>query len=119
MTDVSAAPREPAHIPAPAPVPVAAPEAPAMAAAPQVAEVAPAAPVEQARVQPAPQPAVTPNPVELERALKESGLTLIQTRSDVQVEMQPEPEFIPAKRERKPSPAGINEPLVQVETRRE
>jgi len=46
-------------------------------------------------------------------------LTLIQTRSNVQVELQPEPEFVPAKRERKPLPAGINEPLVQVETRRE
>ena len=54
----------------------------------------------------------------MERTLKESGLVLIETRPNVKVELPPEPEFVPAKRERRPPPPDINQPLQQVETDR-
>jgi ribonuclease E len=75
---------------------------------------APPAPV-AAAVSPAPR---EPDPAEIERALKESGLELVQTRSGATVASAPEPEqkFVPAKRERRPPPADLDEPLVQVET---
>jgi len=59
-----------------------------------------------------------PDPAEIERALKESGLELVQTRSGATVDsaMESEPKFVPAKRERRPPPADLDEPLVQVET---
>src|SRR5256885_833114 len=59
-----------------------------------------------------------PDPAEIERALKESGLELVQTRSGATVApaMEPEQKFVPAKRERRPPPANLDEPLVQVET---
>jgi len=59
-----------------------------------------------------------PDPAEIERALKESGLELVQTRSGITVASATEPEqkFVPAKRERRPPPADLDEPLVQVET---
>ncbi|TMH79770.1 MAG: Rne/Rng family ribonuclease [Betaproteobacteria bacterium] len=62
-----------------------------------------------------------PDPAEIERALKESGLELVQTRSGATVEsaMEPEPKFVPAKRDRRPPPPDLDEPLVQVETGRE
>ena len=74
----------------------------------------PPAPVEPA-VTPAPR---EPDPAEIERALKESGLELVQTRSGATVAsaMEPEQKFVPAKRERRPPPADLDEPLVQVET---
>ncbi|MGC2519207.1 MAG: Rne/Rng family ribonuclease [Burkholderiales bacterium] len=82
-------------------------------------EPATAAPVEQRDYRPAPQPAAAPGPAALENALKDSGLVLIETRSDAKVELpSPEPEFVPAKRERRPAPASLNEPLVQVETQK-
>ncbi len=66
---------------------------------------------------PQPQPAPrAPDPVEIERALKESGLELVQTRAGTTVEPAPQPGFTPAKRERRAPPADLNEPLVQVET---
>ena len=81
-------------------------------AAPAAAPVAPApAPVAQAPVAQAP---VVADPVKIEEALKESGLVLVQTRSDIKVEMPPEPEFKPAKRERRPPPP--NAPMQMVET---
>jgi hypothetical protein len=41
---------------------------------------------------------------------------MIQTRADTQAAPPPEPEFVPAKRERRAPPPDIAEPLVQVET---
>ncbi len=74
-----------------------------------------------APVAPAVSPAArAPDPAEIERALRESGLELIQTRSgttDASVEQ--ETKFVPAKRERRPPPPDLDEPLVQVETGRE
>jgi len=64
-------------------------------------------------VSPAPR---EPDPAEIERALKESGLELVQTRSGATVASEPEQKFVPAKRERRPPPADLDEPLVQVET---
>ena len=77
----------------------------------------PQAPV-AAAVSPAPR---EPDPAEIERALKESGLELVQTRSGATVGsvMEPEPKFVPAKRDRRPPPPDLDEPLVQVETGRE
>jgi len=77
----------------------------------------PPAPV-AAAVSPAPR---EPDPAEIERALKESGLELVQTRSGATVAqaMEPEQNFVPAKRERRPPPPDLDEPLVQVETGRE
>src|SRR5256884_626437 len=71
-----------------------------------------------AAVSPAPR---EPDPAEIERALKESGLELVQTRSGATVApaMEPEQKFVPAKRERRPPPPDLDEPLVQVETGRE
>lgn len=55
--------------------------------------------------------------VDLDKALKESGLQLVETRSDARVATAPEEtSFVPAKRERRPAPPSVNEPLVQVET---
>lgn len=89
-----------------------------MAAKPQPeSRPTPPAPV-PAAVSPAPR---EPDPAEIERALKASGLELVQTRSGAAVgsAMEPEPKFVPAKRDRRPPPADLDEPLVQVETGRE
>ncbi len=88
-----------------------------MAAEPQP-EYRPASPAPVASaVSPAPR---EPDPAEIERALKESGLELVQTRSGARDgSMEPEPKFVPAKRERRPPPPDLDEPLVQVETGRE
>ncbi len=85
-----------------------------MAGKPQL-ESRPAAPAPVAAVSPVRR---DPDPAEIERALKESGLELVQTRSDATVAstMEPEQKFVPAKRERRPPPADLDEPLVQVET---
>jgi ribonuclease E len=71
-----------------------------------------------AAISPAPR---EPDPAEIERALKESGLELVQTRSGATAAqtMEPEQAFVPAKRERRPPPPDLDEPLVQVETGRE
>ncbi len=65
-------------------------------------------------------PPAPPKPlVDLEQALKESGLQMVETRSDTRVETAPEEQsFVPAKRERRAAPPSISEPLVQVETGR-
>ena len=60
-------------------------------------------------------PAPTADSVPLERVLKDSGLVLVQTRSDVNIELPPEAEFRPAKRERRVPPPET--PMVQVDTR--
>jgi ribonuclease E len=71
-----------------------------------------------AAISPAPR---EPDPAEIERALTESGLELVQTRSGATAAqtMEPEQAFVPAKRERRPPPPDLDEPLVQVETGRE
>jgi len=69
--------------------------------------------------QPDPPASHAPDPAEIERALKESGLEMIQTRAGSQAEPPTEPEFTPARRERRPPPPDLDEPLVQVETGRE
>jgi ribonuclease E len=86
-----------------------------------------AKPQPESRPTPAPMAAAAspaprePDPAEIERALKESGLELVQTRSGAASgsAMEPEPKFVPAKRERRPPPPDLEEPLVQVETGRE
>jgi hypothetical protein len=62
-------------------------------------------------------PAPLQDPAEIERALEASGLQLVQTKPGVQAETPADSEFVPAKRERRPPPAELNQPLVQVETR--
>jgi ribonuclease E len=63
------------------------------------------------------QPAPAADPAEIERALKDSGLELVQTRpGGASAEPIAETEFVPAKRERRPPPSDSSEPLVQVET---
>jgi hypothetical protein len=52
----------------------------------------------------------------MEKTLKDSGLVLVQTRANVQAEIPPEPEFRPAKRERRPPPSDLGTPMQQVET---
>lgn len=52
--------------------------------------------------------------VDLHQVLQSSGLQLVETR--FKAEIVPEPAFVPAKRERRPPPASLNEPLAQVET---
>jgi ribonuclease E len=64
-------------------------------------------------------PAPVQDPAELKRALEASGLQLVQTRPGAQTEAPAESEFVPARRERRPPPAELNQPLVQVETRKE
>jgi hypothetical protein len=54
--------------------------------------------------------------VDVERALQDSGLVQVQTRSDVKAELPPEPEFQPARRERRPPPSDLSTPMQQVET---
>ena len=116
----SAVPAAPEFIAQPAPASAEREQAPeiVMAAKPQPeSRPTPPAPV-PAAVSPAPR---EPDPAEIERALKASGLELVQTRSGAAVgsAMEPEPKFVPAKRDRRPPPADLDEPLVQVETGRE
>jgi len=63
---------------------------------------------------PAPKTTVLVEPAKIEETLKESGLVLVQTRSDIKVETPSEPEFKPAKRERRPPPPSV--PMQMVET---
>jgi hypothetical protein len=58
----------------------------------------------------------TQDPADLERALVESGLEQVRTRSTAITESAPEPEFVPARRDRRSPPPDFAEPLVQVET---
>ncbi|MGB5079158.1 MAG: Rne/Rng family ribonuclease [Burkholderiales bacterium] len=60
-----------------------------------------------------------PDPAEIERALRESGLEMVRTRADIRTNAGEEPEFAPAKRERRPPPPDVQEPLIQVETARD
>jgi ribonuclease E len=67
---------------------------------------------------PPPPPAPPAPPADLDTALRESGLVMIQTKADrvapqVDVEQPPAPR---PRRERRPPPADLNAPLMQVET---
>lgn len=66
---------------------------------------------------PATNVAAAPAAVPIEQVLQDSGLVLVQTRKDVQVETVPELEFRPPKRERRPPPPEV--PMVQVQTRKD
>jgi hypothetical protein len=66
----------------------------------------------------APPPPPPAPPADLDTALRESGLVMIQTKADrvapqVDVEQPPAPR---PRRERRPPPADLNAPLMQVET---
>jgi len=89
-------------------------------AAPEVRLAPPPPPptAPEVRLAPPPPPAVA-DPAEIDRALRESGLEMVQTRPGSQAAPLPEPEFVPAKRERRAPPPDLAEPLVQVETGRE
>jgi len=67
---------------------------------------------------PPPPPAPPAPPADLDTALRDSGLVMIQTKADrvapqVDVEQPPAPR---PRRERRPPPADLNAPLMQVET---
>ena len=76
-------------------------------------------------VTPAPRPAPAPvqapqtSSADIDQALKDSGLQLVQTRPDARIEMPSEPEFVPAKRPRRPPPADLGQPMQIVETHKE
>ena len=97
--------------------PVAARHEPAATYEP-VARAAEPQPVAEHHYEPVPAPAPAPavKPEDLEDSLKSSGLVMVKTRSDVPAEVPPEPEFKPAKRTRRPPPADLSTPMVQVET---
>ena len=88
-------------------------------AAPEVRLAPPPPPPPAPEVRLAPPPPPVSDPAEIDRALRESGLEMIQTRSGSQAAPSPEPAFVPAKRERRAPPPDLAEPLVQVETGRE
>jgi len=107
LADLEATAQE--GLPEPSHAPVEARELPA-APAPMKS-----APERSAPEAPAPR---EPDPAEIERALQASGLEMVQTRASGPIELPPDAEFVPAKRERRPPPPDIDEPLVQVETTR-
>ena len=59
-------------------------------------------------------PAPVIEKIDLGKSLQASGLQLVETR--IKAEIVIEPEFVPAKRERRPPPSSMSEPLQQVET---
>jgi ribonuclease E len=71
------------------------------------------------RESPAEPAAPAQDPAEIERALERSGLQLVQTKPGAPDDAPAESEFVPARRERRPPPAEANQPLVQVETRKD
>lgn len=90
-----------------------------MIAAPAVAPIAaPAASVPTPTPTPTPEPAPAAAPVDLERALEQSGLVLVQTKANAPQPAEPEPAFVPARRERRAPPADLNTPMQQVETQK-
>ncbi len=102
--------------------------APTMVAAAPIEEAAPSQPEPAPRPAPvaaaAPrEPSAAPPPppaVDLDAALRESGLVMIQTKAD-RVAPAPEPEEALAprpRRERRPPPADLDAPMVQVETQK-
>jgi hypothetical protein len=82
----------------------------------------PPPPVEAApapRQEPATTHAPQASPADLEQVLKESGLQLVQTKPGAAIDVPAEPEFVPAKRPRRPPPPDLGQPLQIVETRKE
>ena len=81
---------------------------------PPVTEIKPL----ETRAPQAPKPAA--EPVSLDHVLKESGLQLVETKAAaaVQAPPTPEPQFVPAKRERRAPPPGFDQPMQQVETQK-
>jgi ribonuclease E len=75
-------------------------------------------PLREARAAP-PAPAAPPPQPDLDTVLRESGLIMIETAHDKVRETEPVTEEQPLRprRERRPPPPGVNEPLEQVETR--
>jgi len=112
LASLEAATQEPVHVPHEAREPQPAPAPEAVRHEPQPAPA-------PAPVRHEPPPAREPDPAEIDRALRESGLEMVQTHASGPIELPPDAEFVPAKRERRPRPADIDEPLVQVETTRE
>jgi hypothetical protein len=105
----------------------------AAAASPFFVETAPIAEPAPPRPEPAPRPepvAATPRetfnapppppapPADLDAALRESGLVMIQTKADrVAPVVEAEETAMPRpRRERRPPPPDLNAPLMQVET---
>jgi ribonuclease E len=115
--------------PPPAEVPAAAAVAPVAAEAferrPEPAFEPRPAPVAEPRPEPIAREPVMASPppapqVDLDSALRESGLVMIQTKADriptpVEIEEPPAPR---PRRERRPPPADLNAPLMQVETQK-
>lgn len=100
----------------------------AVTAAPVVAEAVVSPRAEQSPP-PAPLPPIAPvvaaappppAPVDLDAALRDSGLVMIQTKADrvAQPAETEEPSAPRPRRERRPAPADLNTPLKQVETRK-
>lgn len=56
-------------------------------------------------------------PININVALKESGLEMVETRHAAPGELQAEPQFTPVKRQRRAPREEINQPLMQVETK--
>ena len=88
-------------------------------ALPAIAEPVHAAPTPARDVPPPPAAPVQPAAQDLDEMLKESGLQMVQTKQDAKSEVAPEPEFVPAKRPRRPPPDDLGQPLQMVETRKE
>jgi hypothetical protein len=63
-------------------------------------------------------PAAAPKPLvaDVEQALKQSGLQLVETKPGVKAELPVEPAYVPVKRERRPPPTDLSQPMQQVET---
>jgi hypothetical protein len=110
-------------------MPVAAAASPFFVETAPIAEPAPPQPEPAPRPEPvaaapretfiAPPPPPAP-PVDLDSALRESGLVMIQTKADrVAPVVEAEETATPRpRRERRPPPADLNAPLVQVETQK-
>ncbi|HSD44168.1 MAG TPA: Rne/Rng family ribonuclease [Burkholderiales bacterium] len=110
-----------------APAPIEVPVAVAAAIAPPMAVEPfqpPPEPVVETRPEPVVAPMVTAPPpppqIDLDSALRESGLMMVTTKADrVLPQVEAEAPAAPRqRRERRPPPADLNAPLMQVETRK-
>jgi hypothetical protein len=94
---------------------------PAMPSPPAIAELPAAAPVETRQPATLASSPAAPAVAEIGQALEQSGLVLVETdpsRVRVALPEAGEPETLRGRRERRPPPTSINEPLVQIETRK-
>lgn len=104
-------------------VPVAVTAAPVVAEAvvsPRAEQSPPPVPLPPIAAMPAAPPPPPPAPLDLDAALRDSGLVMIQTKADrvSQPAETEEPSAPRPRRERRPAPADLNAPLMQVETRK-